>query len=77
MTFEEKLEAALRSPEPFLQLRALAADYLQQGESREAVLDRFERVQTPLRAAGREADEDVVLEVMDCLVGWCSPHMKL
>jgi hypothetical protein len=30
-----------------------------------------------LRQAGREADEDMVMDVMDFLMGWCSPHMKL
>jgi hypothetical protein len=30
-----------------------------------------------LRQADREADEDAITDVMDFLVGWCSPHMKL
>jgi hypothetical protein len=30
-----------------------------------------------LRDAGRDADEDMVLEVMDFLAGWSSPHMKI
>ena len=30
-----------------------------------------------MREANRETDEDVVLEVMDFLTGWCSPHMRL
>jgi hypothetical protein len=30
-----------------------------------------------LREAGREKDEDAVMDVMDFLVGWCSPHMRL
>jgi hypothetical protein len=24
-----------------------------------------------------EAEEDIVLEIMDCLVGWCSPHILI
>lgn len=28
-------------------------------------------------ASGREDDEDVVLEVMDFLTGWSSPHVRL
>jgi hypothetical protein len=30
-----------------------------------------------LRQLGRETEEDPVMDVMDFLVGWCSPHMKL
>jgi hypothetical protein len=30
-----------------------------------------------LRQAASEAEEDTVMDVMDFLVGWCNPHMKL
>jgi hypothetical protein len=30
-----------------------------------------------LRQAASEAEEDAAMDVMDFLVGWCSPHMKL
>ena len=41
------------------------------------VVEHFEEARQRLREADREAEEDVVMNVMDCLVGWCSPHMKL
>jgi hypothetical protein len=47
------------------------------GQTREAVLELFERARQQLRHADREAEEDAVMDVMDFLVGWCSPHMKL
>jgi len=37
----------------------------------------FEQTRRQLREAGRDREEEVVLEIMDFLVGWCSPHMNL
>ncbi|MGC8642322.1 MAG: hypothetical protein ACP5XB_20870 [Isosphaeraceae bacterium] len=77
MAIEEQIEHALNSPEPFQQLRSLAARMLHEGYARTAVVEHFEEARQRLRQADREAEEDVVMDVMDCLVGWCSPHMKL
>jgi hypothetical protein len=41
------------------------------------VLALFETARQQLREAGREADEDVLMDVMDCLVGWCGPAARL
>lgn len=49
----------------------LATDY-----PREQLLEDFERVRAVLREREEER-EDAVMEVMDFLYGWCSPHMKL
>jgi hypothetical protein len=48
-----------------------------EGQSRHAILQLFEGARQELRKADREADEDAVTDVMDFLVGWCSPHIKL
>jgi hypothetical protein len=77
MTFDESLEQALRSSEPVSALRALALQLLSGGQRKEAVLALFESARQQLREANRAADEDAVMDVMDCLAGWCSPHMKL
>ena len=34
-------------------------------------------MQRQLRAADREAEEDVLMDVLDCLVDWCSPHVPI
>ncbi|HVA47411.1 MAG TPA: hypothetical protein VNH11_13660 [Pirellulales bacterium] len=47
------------------------------GQQRDSILGFFDKNRQALREAGRDSDEDVVLEVMDFLVGWCSPHMSL
>jgi hypothetical protein len=30
-----------------------------------------------LRSGLSDADEDIVLEVLDFVTGWCSPHVRL
>ena len=77
MAIADVIERALRSPEPFEELRAIAAALFAEGYTEKAVYDLFEDARAQLRVAGREADEDVVMEIMDCLVGWCSPHQVL
>jgi hypothetical protein len=77
MKIDEAIERALRSAEPVFGLRAFAGDLLAQGMSREEVLSALEAVRRRLREGGRDADEDAVMDVMDFVVGWCSPHMRL
>ncbi len=43
------------------------------GESKEAILARMQE----LRRSVPDEQEDILLEVMDFLVGWCSPHAKV
>jgi hypothetical protein len=58
-------------------LRDMARDALAQGYDRDALIEDFERVRARLDEQGEEEREDAVMEVMDFLYGWCSPHMKL
>jgi hypothetical protein len=74
---DERIEKALSSNAPVQELRNLASHLLAQGQTREEILDLFEHARHTLRQADREAEEDAVMDVMDVLVGWCSPHMKL
>jgi hypothetical protein len=74
---DQRIELALKSDEPVLELRNLAQRLLVEGETREAVLDLFERARQQLRTTDQETKEEAVMDVMDFLVGWCSPHMKL
>lgn len=77
MTFDEALEQALRWPESVNELRSLALHLFSQGHEQAAVLEMFEKARQQLRQANRDADEDAVMDVMDFLAGWCSPHRKL
>jgi hypothetical protein len=44
-----------------------------EGKSKEDILTRMQE----LRKSVSDEQEDILLEVMDFLVGWCSPHMKI
>jgi hypothetical protein len=74
---EESIEQALRSADPVGELRSLAERLIAQGHNKAAILALFEQARQRLREGDREADEDAVMDVMDFLTGWCSPHMKL
>ena len=77
MSLDSRMQDALSSPDPFNQLRSLVQRLEAQGHDQPAILNLFEQTRQHLRQAGQDKEEDVVMEVMDCLVGWCSPHMKL
>jgi hypothetical protein len=77
MCIDEIFERALHSGEPVHELRALALRLSSQGYDRTALVEKFEAVRQQLRLADREADEDAVMDVLDFLTGWCSPHMRL
>jgi len=74
---DQRIEKALQANEPVNELRNVARNLFADGQTREAVVDLFEHARQQLRQANREAEEDAVMDVMDLLVGWCSPHMKL
>lgn len=77
MQLDATFEQALASPDRASELRKLAQGMLDAGKGPNAVLSAFEQARQFLREAGREADEDAVMDVMDFLSGWCSPHMAL
>lgn len=59
-------------------LGELAEELAAEGQKQVEIYDRFDQFRASLRQAGREADEDQVLDTMDSIVGWCSsplfPH---
>lgn len=77
VSIQVRLEKALSSQRPLHRVRETLRDLLDQGYSRETLLDELEQFRTVLRGSGRGDGEDLVLEAMDFLVGWSSPHMKL
>jgi len=71
-------EQGLRSPNPTQGLRSVVQGLLNQPDaSTQELIATLEAFRDVLRKEGREDAEDVVLEVMDFLVGWSSPHTKL
>jgi hypothetical protein len=77
MPVDELFEQALHAKEPVHELRSLALRLSAQGCDKTTLVDKFEQVRQQLRQDDREADEDAVMDVLDFLTGWCSPHMKL
>jgi len=46
------------------------------GRSRDALYEDLKRLALELRRVGRDDLEDAVMDVMDVLVGWCSPSAR-
>jgi len=72
VSFLESLARALNEPAPLPALHDLAGRELANGRQRETLVEWFEgaRKRFPEK-------EDLLLETLDFVVGWCSPHMKL
>ncbi len=77
MNVRQRLEAALRSDDPLLCLRKVVQDMASEGADQNALVAELERFRAILQAEGRDTDEDVVLDVLDFVVGFCSPHLKI
>lgn len=76
-TLRDTYETALASDEARRALRAAVAQELERGADRERLLVTLERLADELAEQGREADENVVLDVMDALVGRTHPSVRL
>lgn len=71
-------EASLASNNPTAQLSDAVRRLIREfGRSREDIMEELEEFRDILRDEDRDSDEDIVLEVMDFLVGWASPHVRI
>jgi hypothetical protein len=77
MQYQQRFEAALRTPDPGQALRALVTELSAEGLSEPEIYQLFEEELLHLRAAGRSAEEDVILDTLDALSGWCHPDARL
>ncbi len=73
MAVTDEFRAAFASENHLDGLRRAAERELQAGTPREQVVARLDA----LRSGLSDSDEDVVLEVLDFVTGWCSPHVRL
>ena len=71
------LTATVEAPRLVPELRAFARELLDSGYPRETLVEDFESVRAEMRRRDDEEREDAVMDVMDFLVGWCSPGAKL
>jgi hypothetical protein len=57
-------------------MRAIVSDELaRRGGDRTGILEELEELRGMVRREG--LSEDAVLDLMDFVYGWCSPHMKI
>jgi hypothetical protein len=75
--FDERFENALQSSEPHKTLTEFVTELASSGHTQEEVYQIFDSFRSQLRLAARESDEDIVMDVMDYICGWCSPHSRL
>ncbi len=77
MSIDPKIQEALTGVDSLAKLRSLIENLQAQGQDQQGILDMLERARQQCRETGREKEEDVIMEVMDFLIGWCSPHVKM
>jgi hypothetical protein len=73
----DRLTEALRSGDPTTSLSEAVRMLVAQGHKRATLYTELEQLRESLAATGRESEEDAVLDVMDFLSGFCSPHMRI
>ena len=69
----DRLEGALRDGT----LNEVATAFRDEGVGQRELYELFDAFRARLRTAGREDDENAVMDVMDRIVGWCGPSAKL
>jgi hypothetical protein len=72
-TLRQDLSAALQSEAPAQHFRSSVKKLIDNGGDRDAVCADLES----LRVGASDAEENVILDVLDFLSGWCSPQMKI
>ncbi len=77
---EDRLENALLTDQPVQALRSVIEDLSREGQTKPDVYAALEQLLVRLRARqnnSESAQEDIVLEVMDALSGWCHRTAEL
>ena len=69
----DQFREALKSQDPVMALRQTVIGFRNQGVEKDALIQALEKFRQELN----EQDEDVVLDVLDFLVGWCSSQMRI
>jgi hypothetical protein len=77
MTPREKLLTALGTSQPVRALRTAVEELLAAGLERADVLSALDALRLEMRRQGDEGREDALADVMDFVVGWCSPDMYI
>ena len=73
--FTTQIQEALKQPE--MSIWAIAKDFLDRGYSHEELLNQLESLRAGFRDLNLEAEEDRVMDLMDCFYGWCASQWDL
>ena len=73
----ELFERSFDSFEPIAELRGVIRASLAHGYDRQRLIDELSDYLSQLGAAKREADWEVVYDVLSFFEGWCHPSFKL
>jgi hypothetical protein len=77
MEINDLLENALKSEDPFNQLRSLLRELLNNGYEREKLKLELDIFRKFLLSKEREEDFELINDMLSFLEGWCGPHMVL
>jgi hypothetical protein len=70
----DRLCAALERPYPERNLREAASELMSEGCSKQDIQAMLEQILVEVRRQGCDgANEDVILDFLDCFAGWCHP----
>jgi hypothetical protein len=75
--FDHAVTEALLTDDPHAAVREVVVAQRQRGATLESLYEALTATMLRLRGEGREAEEDVLLDVMDQVTGWCSPHARI
>ena len=74
MDFQEIFRTALNSEKSHTALRQAVLDLRAQNIEKDTILKALESFRYVVE---NEEEEDVVLDIMDYLVGFCNPHLRI
>lgn len=77
MEIRSQIEAILQGENSDKDLYEMVKQLIAECHPKEVLLKQFEELHLDLMPAGKEKEDDIILDIMDYLAGWCSPHMKL
>lgn len=79
MKIQDAIEQALRAGEPLKSLKDLAIQFSAEGKSEPEIYKIFEDCILQMRTMNtyKESDEEMVMEVLDAITGWCHPEARL
>jgi hypothetical protein len=76
-SLQRRLAKAMCADDSFAALSGVVRTLAEQGTPREALYEELERLRSALRHHGRDDQDDIILDVMDLLTGFCAPHARI